>query len=101
MSASSIEGGHARRLFVVANGSHGKAWMKRLGETGCAIVVPKPDRTLTMDEMSRYFADKGVARFKIPERLLLVDALPKTPSGKVQKFILRQSLKATGTGTVA
>lgn len=33
-TAASIEGGHARRLFVVANGSHGRAYAKRLGESG-------------------------------------------------------------------
>ncbi|WP_198376622.1 host attachment protein [Neoroseomonas rubea] len=38
-SATTIEGGHASRLFLVANGSHGKAYLKRLGETGYDAVL--------------------------------------------------------------
>ena len=64
----------------------------RLGETGCAVIVPQPDRSFTMDDMTRALAAAGVARFKFPERLVLVAALPKTPSGKVQKFVLQRAL---------
>ncbi len=39
MSATGTEGGFARRLFVVVNGSHGRAWMKRLGESGYEPVL--------------------------------------------------------------
>lgn len=38
-SAATIDGGHARRLYVVANGSHGKAYVKRLGESGYDAVL--------------------------------------------------------------
>jgi non-ribosomal peptide synthetase component E (peptide arylation enzyme) len=43
--------------------------------------------------MKQFLMDRGVARFKLPEHLVLRDALPATPSGKVQKFKLREELK--------
>lgn len=66
----------------------------RLGETGCAVVVPKPGLTVTLEDLTRFLTDKGVARFKLPERLEVWTALPMTPSGKIQKFAIRQQLAA-------
>jgi acyl-CoA synthetase len=65
---------------------------ERLGETGCAVVVLKPDQSASLDELTRYLVDKGVAKFKLPERLEIWPTLPTTPSGKVQKFVIRQQL---------
>ncbi len=65
----------------------------RLGETGCAVVVPRPGRTVTLDELTQFLVDKGVAKFKLPERLELWSALPTTASGKTQKFIIRKKLE--------
>lgn len=66
----------------------------RLGETGCAVVVPKPGQTVTLEDLTRFLVDKGVARFKLPERLEIWSALPTTPSGKIQKFLIRQQFEA-------
>ena len=75
MSASSIEGGHARRLFVVANGSHGKAWMKRLGETGYDPVLAwdapearRRDSEQGEDRPGRAFAGAGATQRSAMER---------------------------------
>jgi acyl-CoA synthetase len=65
----------------------------RLGETGCAVVVTRPGRTLTLPELVEFLVAKGVARFKLPERLEVWPALPSTPSGKVQKFLIRKALQ--------
>lgn len=65
----------------------------RLGETTCACVVLKAGCTLDFDSLKRHVTDSGVARQKLPERLEIVDALPKTPSGKVRKDVLRQQFK--------
>lgn len=65
----------------------------RLGERACAVVVCHPGSTLDFEAMQRYLIDRGVARFKLPEHLVLRDALPATPSGKIQKFKLREELK--------
>lgn len=65
----------------------------RLGERACAFVVPKPGQRFSFDDMSHFLAEQKVARQYIPERLEVVDALPLTPSGKVQKFRLREKAK--------
>ena len=62
----------------------------RLQERACAFVVPKPGETVTLEEITAYLADRQVAKFKWPERLELVAEFPMTPSGKIQKFRLRQ-----------
>ncbi|TXT39273.1 MAG: short-chain acyl-CoA synthetase [Comamonadaceae bacterium] len=66
---------------------------ERLGELGCAVVVCQPGKTLGFEAMKQFLIERGVARFKLPEHLVLRDALPATPSGKVQKFKLRDELK--------
>jgi acyl-CoA synthetase (AMP-forming)/AMP-acid ligase II len=67
---------------------------ERLGERGCACVVPNPDRTLDFDTMVARLRSAGLATYKLPERLVLLDALPVTASGKVQKHeILRLILE--------
>lgn len=67
----------------------------RLGETGCAVVVPEPGQTLTLADLTSFLLEKGVARFKLPERLEIWPSLPSTPSGKIQKFLIRQKLAET------
>lgn len=61
----------------------------RLGETLCAVVVPRAGGQLTLDAVAGFLGRHDVARQKIPERLELVTGLPRTASGKVQKNILR------------
>jgi len=63
----------------------------RLGERACAFVVasePAP----ALPELTAHLADLGMAKQYWPERLEVRDALPKTPSGKIQKFQLRTEL---------
>jgi cyclohexanecarboxylate-CoA ligase len=66
----------------------------RLGERACAVVIPADgtDR-IDLSDITRFLADKGVARNYWPERLSVVADLPRTPSGKVQKFALRQLIE--------
>lgn len=62
---------------------------ERWGEIGCAVVVRAPDAILTeADVVAR--CRQNLAKFKVPKRVVFVDAdeLPKTPTGKVQKFRL-------------
>ena len=66
----------------------------RLGERACAFVVPKPGQPFSFDEMVRFLAEQKLARQYLPERLEVVDELPVTPSGKVQKFKLRETAKS-------
>jgi cyclohexanecarboxylate-CoA ligase len=64
----------------------------RLGETVCAFVVPKPEKKPRLTSLVDFLALRGLARQKFPEHLEVVDALPRTASGKVQKFILREEI---------
>jgi cyclohexanecarboxylate-CoA ligase len=65
---------------------------ERLGERACAIVVPKKDHEITLPDIVEFLQGQKVARNYIPERLIVRDVLPTTPSGKIQKFRLRQQL---------
>ena len=64
----------------------------RLQERACAFVVPKQGQTVTLEEITAYLDAMQVAKFKWPERLEVVPELPTTPSGKIQKFRLRQAI---------
>jgi fatty-acyl-CoA synthase len=60
-----------------------------LGETGLAFVVAEPGASLSEAEL-RAFAEGRIGRYKIPRTFVFVDALPRTVTGKVQKYLLRQ-----------
>ena len=66
---------------------------ERLGERACAVVVPKAEQTLTLPELVDFLKAQKVALQYIPERLILREAMPATPSGKIQKFKLREIVK--------
>lgn len=68
----------------------------RLGEKACAFVAVRPGHSFTLEDMSRYLSDNQVTRQYHPERLELMEDLPKTPSGKLQKFKLREVAKVFG-----
>jgi cyclohexanecarboxylate-CoA ligase len=61
----------------------------RLGERACAFVVRSDGADLDFETMLEYLDFCRVSKTYWPERLELVDTLPRTPSGKIQKFILR------------
>jgi cyclohexanecarboxylate-CoA ligase len=63
---------------------------ERLGERCCAFVVTRDGQDFGMAEMRRFLEAEGVARHYMPERLEVVSEVPKTPSGKIQKFRLRE-----------
>ena len=65
----------------------------RLGERACAFVTVRPGFTFTLEEMRRYLTEQQVTVQYHPERLELMEDLPKTPSGKLQKFKLRETAK--------
>jgi cyclohexanecarboxylate-CoA ligase len=65
-----------------------------IGERVCAVVVPVPGLSFGIDEARAHFAAAGVARQKTPEVIVVVEELPRTPSGKVRKEVLRAQLAA-------
>ena len=66
---------------------------ERWGEAPCAFVVLKPGQTATEQEL-KDFARERLAHFKAPQRVTFVDELPKTATGKIQKFVLRGRVPA-------
>ena len=56
---------------------------ERLGERVCAVVALRPDQELTLDELTAHLKAHDIATFKLPEKLRVVDALPRNPLGKV------------------
>ncbi|MGH7356968.1 MAG: AMP-binding protein [Candidatus Rokuibacteriota bacterium] len=64
----------------------------RLGERACAFVIPKAGTSVTLAELVQYLESQQLARQKFPERVEIVSEFPMTPSGKVQKFRLRQRI---------
>jgi len=56
-----------------------------MGERIGAAVVPKPGETVTLEDLTGLLKEKGMAVFKLPERLLCVDELPYNATGKIQR----------------
>ncbi len=63
-----------------------------LHERIAAVVVPKPDGVVTLDSLADFLRQRGMAAFKFPERLALVDELPRNATGKVQRNQLKDLL---------
>ncbi|HEX5467144.1 MAG TPA: 3-phosphoshikimate 1-carboxyvinyltransferase [Candidatus Limnocylindrales bacterium] len=70
----------------------------RLGERACAFVCLRPGGHLSFSAMQRFLDGHRVARQYWPERLAVVEALPHTPSGKIQKFLLREEARHIADG---
>jgi len=64
----------------------------RLGERACAIVTTKPGQSIDLPSVIDFLKAQKITLQYIPERLVALDAMPMTPSGKIQKFKLRQML---------
>ena len=61
-----------------------------MGEKSCAFVIPRPGRSLTLAQLCDFLLQKKIAKFKLPERLELVQSFPLTGVGKVSKKDLRE-----------
>lgn len=66
---------------------------EKWGERPVAVVVPKPGATLSAEAMERE-CRKNLARFKVPKEFHFREALPRNPSGKVLKRVLRDEMAA-------
>ncbi len=65
----------------------------RLGERACAFVELRPGASIDLAAVQAYMAECKVAKQYWPERVEVLPAVPRTPSGKVQKFILKERAK--------
>jgi cyclohexanecarboxylate-CoA ligase len=66
---------------------------ERLGERACAVVVLKPGQSMDLPTLVEYLKAQKIALQYIPEKLEIRDVMPSTPSGKIQKFKLREILR--------
>ncbi|MCK1516873.1 AMP-binding protein [Bradyrhizobium sp. 190] len=62
----------------------------RLGERGCAFIVPRPGSTIDLAAVQAYLSDCKMAKQFWPERVEAIADLPRTASGKIQKFRLKE-----------
>lgn len=73
---------------VAVAGEYDPTW----GETGVAFIVLKPGDRTTQEDI-RHFARQRLAPYKVPHRWVFLDALPKTPTGKVRRTRIRSWLR--------
>ncbi|HEX2333229.1 MAG TPA: hypothetical protein VHI32_08660, partial [Burkholderiales bacterium] len=82
----------------------------RLQERACAFVTLRSGGSLKLEALCRHLAAEGFSKHFWPERLEVLAEMPRTPTGKVQKFVLREVAKgleppvsraASGTSPVA
>ena len=72
-----------------------------LGERLCLYVTVKPGHEVTLEQIQQMLRHTGVAAFKIPERLVVVDELPTTKVGKINKKDLRADIASRLAATTA
>jgi len=65
---------------------------ERTGERACAVIVTTDRRAPELDDLAAILIAQGVAKFKIPEQIVIWDALPKNDAGKVLKHQIRATL---------
>ncbi len=58
----------------------------------CAVVVAKKEQTVSIDELHDFLKTKDMAAYKMPKKLLIIEALPRNPVGKILKRELREKL---------
>lgn len=83
---ASLIGGHPAVAEADAAGFHDRV----LGERVCACVALRPGATLTLPELVAYLREKGIATYKLPEKLLVLERLPRNPIGKVARQALQR-----------
>jgi acyl-CoA synthetase (AMP-forming)/AMP-acid ligase II len=92
VSAQEVENmllGHPRILDVAAVAMPDEM----LGEKVCVYVVPREGQIVELAEVAGFMKEKGIASYKIPERLEVVSAIPRNPVGKVLKKDLRADIR--------
>jgi non-ribosomal peptide synthetase component E (peptide arylation enzyme) len=71
---------------------------ERTGERACAVIVATDRGAPELDDLAALLIAEGLAKFKIPEQIVIWDALPKNDAGKVLKHQIRATLIAGASG---
>ena len=77
--ADTVLAGHPQLAEACVIGYDDEIMGERIG----AVVVNKPDHSVTLEEITGFLRDRGLAVFKLPEAFVCVDELPKNATGKV------------------
>lgn len=64
----------------------------RTGERACAVIVPTASPGPDVESLRDYLTDAGVAKFKVPEQVVIAESLPRNDAGKVLKHHIRAEL---------
>lgn len=89
IDAAEVEGALVKHPAVAEAALIGRP-DERLGERLCAVVVPWESHVPTLEQLCEHVQGLGLAKYKSPEFLVLVPALPKTENGKVDKKKVRE-----------
>ena len=92
ISAQEVENmllGHPNVLDVAAVAMPDEA----LGEKVCVYIVPRTEEKPNLEDIKSFMKDKGIAVYKIPERIEIIAAIPRNPVGKILKSGLREDIR--------
>lgn len=64
-----------------------------LGEKVCVYIVPRGDEKPDLETIKNFMKEKGIAVYKIPERIELIDVIPRNAVGKILKSVLREDIR--------
>ncbi len=68
------------------------------GEVVAAYITLKPGQTATPDQVRNFARDQNLATFKVPREVIIIEELPRSPTGKVLKRLLSEKLNAPQPG---
>ena len=68
----------------------------RLGERCCAVIVCTGSEEVDLETVTTFLRGRGLATYKLPERVLVVDEMPMTATGKIRKSDLRDQVTGVG-----
>ena len=92
ISAQEVENmllGHPKILEVAAIAMPDEA----MGEKVCVYIVPRDGQSVTLEDVATFMKESGIAVYKIPERIEIINAIPRNPVGKALKNILREDIR--------
>ncbi|WP_256204354.1 class I adenylate-forming enzyme family protein [Planococcus faecalis] len=88
VEVENVLGTHPKIADVAVIGSPDEQW----GEIVTAVIASKPNETIELDELEA-FCRQHLSGYKIPRKVVFVEALPRNTSGKLMKYKLRESVK--------
>ncbi len=95
LAPAEIEG-QLRQLATVRDAAVVGIPDETLGETVCAVVVPRPGQEVTLRDVQVWLEKRGISLHKIPESFFVAQSIPKNATGKILRRVLREQVLAAG-----